>query len=252
MSKLPVSEVFGPTLQGEGFLAGLRTMFVRFGYCDGAGGDAGWCKWCDSLHSVNPQFKKNWKLMEEKEITDELYRLGRWCQQVTLSGGNPALHNLESLIDSLNFFGYTVNIETQGTIWRDWMGKLDLLTVSPKPPSAGADPDDNLMRFASFISHLRQVEDPPAVCVKVPVDVSGRQFRDDYKFALSVFDLVDGITEVYIENYLSIVTYPEDTAETLLAKYRGLAEAVAQDRMTEDVHVLPQLHVLLWGHKKGV
>jgi 7-carboxy-7-deazaguanine synthase len=29
----PVIEIFGPTIQGEGALAGLPTMFVRFGGC---------------------------------------------------------------------------------------------------------------------------------------------------------------------------------------------------------------------------
>lgn len=32
--RLPVMEVFGPTIQGEGPLAGTKTMFVRFGGCD--------------------------------------------------------------------------------------------------------------------------------------------------------------------------------------------------------------------------
>lgn len=36
----PVIECFGPTIQGEGALAGLPTLFVRFGGCDFR------CSWC--------------------------------------------------------------------------------------------------------------------------------------------------------------------------------------------------------------
>jgi hypothetical protein len=44
----PVVEVFGPTIQGEGAMAGLPTYFVRLGGCD-------WrCAWCDSMHAVDP------------------------------------------------------------------------------------------------------------------------------------------------------------------------------------------------------
>jgi 7-carboxy-7-deazaguanine synthase len=45
----PVVEVFGPTIQGEGALAGLPTLFVRFGGCDYR------CSWCDSLLAVLPE-----------------------------------------------------------------------------------------------------------------------------------------------------------------------------------------------------
>ena len=49
MSALPVVEVFGPTIQGEGELAGVPTAFVRFGGCDYR------CSWCDSLFAVLPE-----------------------------------------------------------------------------------------------------------------------------------------------------------------------------------------------------
>ena len=49
MNRFPVVEVFGPTIQGEGELAGVPTAFVRFGGCDYR------CTWCDSLHAVLPE-----------------------------------------------------------------------------------------------------------------------------------------------------------------------------------------------------
>jgi hypothetical protein len=46
--RIAVVEIFGPTIQGEGPLAGSKTMFIRFGGCDYR------CQKCDSLHAVIP------------------------------------------------------------------------------------------------------------------------------------------------------------------------------------------------------
>ena len=34
LSKVPVIEIFGPTIQGEGMVVGQKTMFVRTAGCD--------------------------------------------------------------------------------------------------------------------------------------------------------------------------------------------------------------------------
>ena len=34
LSKIPVIEIFGPTIQGEGMVVGQKTMFVRTAGCD--------------------------------------------------------------------------------------------------------------------------------------------------------------------------------------------------------------------------
>ena len=34
MSKIPVLEIFGPTIQGEGMVVGQKTMFIRTAGCD--------------------------------------------------------------------------------------------------------------------------------------------------------------------------------------------------------------------------
>jgi uncharacterized Fe-S radical SAM superfamily protein PflX len=68
--RLAVVEVFGPVIQGEGPLAGSKTMFVRFGGCDYR------CTKCDSLHAVIPQaVKKNAQYLTAEEITDKLVAL---------------------------------------------------------------------------------------------------------------------------------------------------------------------------------
>jgi 6-pyruvoyltetrahydropterin/6-carboxytetrahydropterin synthase len=54
----------------------------------------------------------------------------RW---VNISGGNPALHSLESLVEQLHAIDLLVAVETQGSLWRDWLGDVDRLTISFVP-----------------------------------------------------------------------------------------------------------------------
>jgi 7-carboxy-7-deazaguanine synthase len=172
-----------------------------------------------------------------------------------LSGGNPAIHDLDGLVQLLHTYGFSVNIETQGTIYRSWISDLDCITVSPKPPSAGNDPKLGVERVSDFLDKLSselsiklQSYDPP-VCLKVPVEADN---TDDFKFAKSVFHMALGKGLLWIRPYVSVVTTPDDTAESLLTKYRVLAEKICADHKFPDVQVLPQLHVLMWSHARGV
>src|SRR3954469_4532211 len=93
--KFPVTEIFGPTVQGEGYDQGKPCHFVRLGGCDYR------CEWCDSAHAVLPQFVRQNKRMDTQEIIDALELLPGSPQWVILSGGNPLLHDLSSLVTEL-------------------------------------------------------------------------------------------------------------------------------------------------------
>ena len=60
-SAIRVSEIFGPTVQGEGALIGKPTVFVRTGGCDFR------CSWCDTLHAVLPAHRHDWSPMTPEE-----------------------------------------------------------------------------------------------------------------------------------------------------------------------------------------
>ena len=129
---IAVSEIFGPTIQGEGALIGVPTVFVRTGGCDFR------CSWCDTRYAVEPAFKADWRSMAAEAILAEVNRLsGGEPILVTLSGGNPALQPLELLIKLGHRQGHRFAMETQGSQAQPWFAALDHLTLSPKPPSSG-------------------------------------------------------------------------------------------------------------------
>ena len=129
---LPVVEIFGPTIQGEGAVAGMPTYFVRLGGCDYR------CIWCDSMHAVDPyEWTKTATWMQPDEIITAIKALPEGPQLISLSGGNPAIWECMPLVQALHMANYKVCVETQASIFRPWLREADLVTLSPKPPSAG-------------------------------------------------------------------------------------------------------------------
>ncbi len=132
----PVIEIFGPTFQGEGMLAGVPTHFLRLGGCGYR------CTWCDTMYAVDPQqVKENRTMMTSEDICIRLNELDH-CDMLTLSGGDPCLHhNLgELIVDIRNNGGIkAIAVETQGEFYREWLELCDWVTISPKPPSSGME-----------------------------------------------------------------------------------------------------------------
>src|SRR4051812_15258987 len=107
---LPVIEIFGPTVQGEGPDAGRPAYFVRLGGCDFR------CAWCDSMYAVDPaEVRANAVRLHAQEIEERLSRLEPGPTLVVLSGGNPALLEVAELVDLLHSAKFDVAVETQGS-----------------------------------------------------------------------------------------------------------------------------------------
>jgi len=239
-STIRVSEIFGPTVQGEGALIGLPTVFVRTGGCDFR------CTWCDTIHAVDNSFRHDWAPMEAAEIMTEIERLsGGVPLMVTLSGGNPAIQPLGALIKMGQEKGYRFTMETQGSIAKDWFAMLDALTLSPKPPSSGMDFDADALQL----------------CVDAAGDVADVSLKfvvaddADYDFARNVAAAHPGLP-VYLQPCNpDIATMEEENPPIDIADMRvrllWLVEKTTHDQWY-DVRVLPQLHVMIWGNEKGV
>jgi 7-carboxy-7-deazaguanine synthase len=242
MSTLPILEIFGPTIQGEGMVVGQKTMFVRTAGCDYS------CSWCDSAFTWDGSAKDEIRQMTAEEIWEELYSLGGDnFSFVTISGGNPALlKNLDSLIDLLKEKQITIGIETQGSRWQDWFLKIDELTISPKPPSSTME--TNFEVLDSIFINLDENQFENNVSLKVVIFDEA-----DLEYAKMIHKRYEGIPF-----YLSVgnddITNPnnQELIQKLLLKYEWLVNQVVVDNQLNNVRVLPQLHALLWGNKRGV
>lgn len=226
-----ISEIFGPTIQGEGHLIGQPTVFVRTGGCDFR------CDWCDTLYAVDPEFKQQWKLYSAEEILHQIDILARAPLLVTLSGGNPALQPLGDLITLGHDAGYQFSMETQGSVSRNWFSQLDHLVLSPKPPSSGMTND-----WAQVRQCLEQASTAQKIFKIVIKDEA------DYQFAKEVHKLYPE----YPITLQACNTHQQSSRliDELLERQRWLTERVCEDHWYQ-ARVLPQLHTLLWGNTPG-
>lgn len=267
---VPVMEIFGPTIQGEGAMVGVKTLFVRFGGCDYR------CAKCDSLHAIIPELvKKNANWVLQHDLADIIIAKAketntRW---VTLSGGNPTMWDLDLLVRLLITAGIKIAVETQGSIWRDWLSLVDQLTISPKGPGMGETFDERTFReFMTKIRNRHLSGYELQWCVKIVVFG-----QDDFEFAVGIDELLNEWTSRDDNRYLSLGNdhppslHPDGTINTdalvaihtsgykfntlheyLLWKYKMLLEEYFQDPRLSAWKFLPQLHVLVWDNKAGV
>ena len=234
-----ISEIFGPTIQGEGALMGLPTVFVRSGGCDYR------CSWCDSLHAVDSANRHDWQSLSSQKIWDKVQALsGGVPLMVTLSGGNPAIQPFGSLIKLGQKDGYRFALETQGSVAKSWFADLDHLVLSPKPPSSMMETD-----WSAFDACLQAAGDKPETILKIVI-FDGT----DYNFARDSAKRYPDLP-IYLQpgNHT-----PPSGSEQIGIDVEGLNKRLGWliDKVTKDqwfeVRVLPQLHVILWGNQRGV
>lgn len=233
---IKVSEIFGPTLQGEGALIGKPTLFVRTGGCDFR------CSWCDTLFAVDPKFNQQWTGKSASEIFREVQALSNDRPMlITLSGGNPALQPLQSLIELGHDRGYEFALETQGTIHQDWFKDLDYLTISPKPPSSDMpfDPQQlqNCIDAAGSTTNIN---------LKFVI-ANEQDFNWSYQVARSYPDL-----PCYIQpcNLQTASSAGRPSLQQSIEQVKWLNDLVNQHGWYRCT-VLPQLHLWLWNGERG-
>lgn len=125
---LNIQEIF-KTFQGEGPYVGHPAIFVRLGGCNLA------CSFCDtefeSFENISCEEIieniSNLSINSEGVITHSL---------VVITGGEPFLQPIERFCDLLLANGYKVQIETNGTLYRDLADQVDII-CSPKNQGKG-------------------------------------------------------------------------------------------------------------------
>jgi len=235
-----VSEIFGPTIQGEGALIGQPTVFVRTGGCDYR------CSWCDTLFAVDSAYRDDWLPMTPEAILAKVDALsGGTPLMVSLSGGNPAIQPLAPLIDLGHGKGYRFALETQGSVAKDWFGKLDVLTLSPKPPSSGM-----ATAWRKLAECVEAAEPETKTVLKIVIFDEA-----DYAFAREVADRYPELA-LYLQPGNHTPPSPENADSPvdmagIMERMRWLVNRVMSDRWYTAT-VLPQLHTLIWGNLRGV
>lgn len=226
--RLVVSEVFGPTFQGEGPTLGRRAAFVRLGRCNLD------CRWCDTPYTWDWDRFDPAVELAERSVADVVAEVEAMeVDRVVVTGGEPLLQQRRLLpfLLAAGERGWSVEVETNGTLAPSaaTVAGVERFNVSPKTSNSGVPRDKAIV--------------PAALAALV---ASGKA---TFKFVATGVEDLDEIAAVVEAHGLApVYVMPEGTdAATITDRSRALADAVT----ARGWHLTTRLHVLLWGDERG-
>ncbi len=223
---MKIAELFY-SLQGEGSLIGVPSVFIRTSGCNLR------CSWCDTPYtSWQPEGTE----LSLEQILDEVQ--AHPARHVVVTGGEPMIApEILPLTERLRALGLHITIETAGTVFQPVA--CDLMSISPK--LANSTPEG---RWAAQHDRLRI--QPPVLGELM------HRYEHQLKFVIARAEDVQearALVETLGAARERVILMPEGTdPERLRERGVWLAEICKE----EGFRFSPRLHVDLWGNRRGV
>ncbi len=228
-----ISEIFH-SLQGEGELTGVPSVFVRASGCNLR------CAWCDTPYaSWNPE-GKNYRV---EQIIAAIDRYPK-ARHVVLTGGEPMIaKDIRELAAAVKATGRHITIETAATLAPDGIA-CDLASLSPKLLNSAPDVE----KHAVWRKKHEATRWQPDV-VRAWVDHYPYQF----KFVVARPEDVDELEHMLAALKRDIPPHkvllmPEGTT---LERLRGRAAWLSDICKERGYRYAHRLHIELYGNKRG-
>jgi 7-carboxy-7-deazaguanine synthase len=222
-----ISEIFY-SVQGEGVLAGVPSVFVRTSGCNLR------CSWCDTPYaSWTPEGEE----LSIDAIVDRVTGFPA-ARHVVITGGEPMIANgVAELSERFRALGLHITFETAGTVLA--AVACDLMSISPKLENSTPD--------GVFHDRHEQLRIQPEVLQRLT-----REYDYQLKFVVAKeSDLAElqAIVKTLDAPAEKVILMPEGiTSEALSERGRWIAELCK----THGYRFGPRLHVYLYGNRRGV
>jgi 7-carboxy-7-deazaguanine synthase len=223
-----INEIFY-SLQGEGFLAGVPSVFIRLAGCLLR------CRWCDTKYAWDEKAGRKYTFAE---IIQQVQQ--QPCRFVVITGGEPMVNpELPLLVRELKSAGKHITIETAGIAYIPDM-PCDLMSISPKLSNsvAGIGGQGSGVRYQGLDLGVLN------------------KFIDNYDYQLKF--VVDSPNDI-VEIQLTIGKIPNVDLEKVML----MPQAVTRDELIQKSSMVAdlckrtgfafsqRLHILLWDNQKG-
>jgi 7-carboxy-7-deazaguanine synthase len=223
-----INEIFY-SLQGEGFLAGLPSVFVRLAGCPLR------CRWCDTKYAWDKEAGR-------QNSTDEIVRtVQQWpCRFVVITGGEPMVDpDLPQLVRELKAAGKHITIETAGIAYIPDM-PCDLMSISPK--LRNSMPDD-----AKLAAIHKNTKLDLAVLEEL-IDHYNYQLKFIVDSEADLPEIEETIQKLGNVDREKVMLMPQAaTRDELLAKSPMVADLCKRAGFAFS----PRLQVFLWDNERG-
>ena len=240
-----ISEIFS-SIQGEGFLAGRRQIFIRLAGCNLD------CSYCDTDHArqdscrieTGPGSTEFSRLQQPLQSDHVLQIVQEWCtslpgahHSISLTGGEPLMYaeRLVSWLPAVRKI-LPIHLETNGTMHlalEQVIGQVDYVSMDMKLPSTSGCTENlwGLHREFLRVAH--------ATTVSVKIVISDETTLDEIGHVCSIITDVDRLTPLFLQP-LSIGNDGIGISVTHMLRLQEAASA-----RLPDVRVIPQMHRML-------
>jgi len=223
-----INEIFY-SIQGEGFLAGVPSVFVRLAGCPLR------CRWCDTKYAWDPMDG------QEQSITEIVPTVRQWpCKFVVITGGEPMINSdLPQLVNQLKDLGKHITIETAGIAFIQDLS-CDLMSISPK--LSNSTPSDPAIASSHEASRLNLAALRDLI----------NNYNYQIKFVVNSHADLEEISQVLEKvgnvDPKKVMLMPQAaTREELLAKSHLVAEMCKSSGFA----FCQRLQILLWNNARG-
>jgi 7-carboxy-7-deazaguanine synthase len=221
-----INEIFY-SLQGEGSLLGVPSVFVRLAGCPLR------CTWCDTKYALGESAGDE---MSIEAVKDKV--LAFEVRHIVVTGGEPLVNDeLIALIDAIDDPSLHITIETSGIEYVANL-KCDLMSISPKlSNSVEADSGEKPEVDPLNIDAMQRLIDEYDYQIKFVVDSP-----DDLDEIASVIAKLKNI------NPYKIMLMPQASTKVEYVKKLPMVAEIAKNT---GFALSPRLQVELWGNSKG-
>ncbi len=227
---MKIAEIFY-SLQGEGTLIGVPSVFVRTSGCNLR------CVWCDTPYTSWSPEGRDLSIEQILQEIDSFHPT-----HVVVTGGEPMIApQISQLTNQLRQRGWHITIETAGTV--NTTVACDLMSISPKLKNSTPF-EREAGRWAQQHERLRY---QPGI-LRALIAAYPYQLKFVIADPQDILE-VEQMREALEASRSQILLMPEGTsAETIRRRGLWLAEICKE----HGFRFSPRLHVDLWGDKRGV
>jgi 7-carboxy-7-deazaguanine synthase len=227
---MKIAEIFY-SIQGEGILTGVPSVFVRTSGCNLR------CTWCDTPYT-------SWTPEGSEMTVDAILTCVKAhpARHAVVTGGEPMIApQIIELTEAIRGLGLHITVETAGTVYQPVA--CDLMSISPK--LGNSTPHER--EGGKWAAQHERLRNQPDVLRKLMAD-----YEYQLKFVVASPGDMDEIAAMIEDTHADrgrVVLMAEGTTS---AAIRERAPWLTEICKREGLRYSPRLHIDLWGNRRGV